>query len=77
MGGPFLWRSARSLEPGGKLRGMARTIAFLVLAMVAAGWAEPRVIIGNIQWYTDYDVAMKVAREQQKPLWIHFGEDPG
>ena len=57
--------------------GMTKRVLFLLLALAATGWAEPTVIIGNIKWYTDYDHAMKVAREKQKPLWVHFGEDPG
>lgn len=56
---------------------MTKRVLFLLLALAATGWAEPTVIIGNIKWYTDYDHAMKVAREKQKPLWVHFGEDPG
>ena len=35
------------------------------------------VRIGGIDWYTDYDVAVKIARLDGKPLWLHFGENPG
>lgn len=33
--------------------------------------------IGKIDWYLDYDAALEVARRADKPLWVHFGEDPG
>lgn len=33
--------------------------------------------IGKIDWYTDYDAAVELARSLDKPLWVHFGEDPG
>ena len=33
--------------------------------------------IGDVLWYTDIDVAAEVARATGKPLWMHFGEDPG
>lgn len=36
-----------------------------------------RVRIGDIQWYVDYDAALAIAREQDKALWVHFGENPG
>lgn len=36
-----------------------------------------RVRIGDIDWYVDYDAALEVAREQDKALWMHFGENPG
>ena len=36
-----------------------------------------RVLIGDIHWYVDYDAATKIAREQDKALWVHFGENPG
>lgn len=35
------------------------------------------VRIGNIDWYVDYDAAMKVAKQKNLPLWLHFGENPG
>lgn len=35
------------------------------------------VRIGRIDWYVDYDAAMQVARDTAKPLWLHFGENPG
>ena len=43
---------------------------------VAAGSLE-RVPIGDIDWYVDYEAAVEVAREQDKALWVHFGENPG
>jgi uncharacterized protein YbjT (DUF2867 family) len=33
--------------------------------------------IGKIRWYTDYDAAAELARTLDKPMWVHFGEDPG
>lgn len=33
--------------------------------------------IGDLLWHTDYDAAVEVARAEGKPLWVHFGEDPG
>ena len=35
------------------------------------------VHIGSIDWYVDYDTAMKVAKDLNKPIWLHFGENPG
>lgn len=35
------------------------------------------VRIGSIDWYVDYDAAMKVAKTKNMPLWLHFGENPG
>ena len=35
------------------------------------------VRIGGIDWYQDYDVALQVAKKSNKPLWLHFGENPG
>lgn len=55
-----------------------RTLALLFLvALAASASARPDRTIGRIQWYTDYDQALKVAKQEQKPLWLHFGEDPG
>ncbi len=36
-----------------------------------------KVKIGKIEWFLDYDEAMKVAKEKMRPLWLHFGEHPG
>jgi len=46
-------------------------------AAVSSGPAEERVQIGGVLWYVDYDSALEVAREQDKALWVHFGENPG
>ncbi len=35
------------------------------------------VKIGGIDWYVDYDAALKVAKEKNLPVWLHFGENPG
>jgi len=39
--------------------------------------AAGRVTIGGVAWYVDYDAALAIAREQDKALWVHFGENPG
>lgn len=53
------------------------TLLLLVL-MAGAAWAQPGLErIGEIDWYTDYDQALQVARRENKPLWLHFGENPG
>ena len=44
---------------------------------VSAQSTEQQVQIGGVFWYVDYDVALTVAREQDKALWVHFGENPG
>jgi len=36
-----------------------------------------QVLIGDIRWYVDYEAAVEIAREQDKALWVHFGENPG
>ena len=36
-----------------------------------------QVKIGGIQWFVDYDAALKIAKTRQKPIWLHFGENPG
>ncbi|MEM9409737.1 MAG: hypothetical protein AAGA30_01405 [Planctomycetota bacterium] len=39
--------------------------------------SEMTVKIGGIDWYQDYDQAMIVAKKENKPIWLHFGENPG
>lgn len=40
--------------------------------------AKPKKVkIGGIEWYVDYDAALKIAQEEKKPMWLHFGENPG
>lgn len=36
-----------------------------------------RVTIGAIEWETDLDTARARAAREEKPLWLHFGENPG
>jgi len=36
-----------------------------------------QVKIGNINWYVNYDEALQVAKQKNKPIWLHFGENPG
>ena len=35
------------------------------------------VRIGSIDWFVDYDQALAYAKQTNKPLWLHFGENPG
>jgi hypothetical protein len=61
--------------------------AFLILILVALLPGVPlsgtvsrnpiQVKIGGVVWYTNYDEALAVARAQHKPIWVHFGENPG
>jgi len=39
--------------------------------------AAEQVLIGDVNWYVDYDAALAIAHEVDKPLWVHFGENPG
>ena len=43
----------------------------------AAAANATQVPIGDVLWYVDYEAALAVARQEDKPLWVHFGEDPG
>lgn len=36
-----------------------------------------QVEIGAVRWYVDYEAAQELARRETKPLWMHFGENPG
>ena len=64
---------------------MNKLTAFTALAVCALIIAETHgeekkaktLKIGKIEWYLDYDEAMKVAKERKQPLWLHFGEHPG
>ena len=39
---------------------------------------EPKTVkIGGIEWHVNYDAALKIAKESKKPVWLHFGENPG
>ena len=49
----------------------------LIIMLTACGWAESTVKIGDITWYTNYEEAREIARKENKPLWLHFGENPG
>jgi len=35
------------------------------------------VRIGSIDWYVNYEDAMAEAKRSQRPVWLHFGENPG
>ena len=61
---------------------MHKALLLLVVPLLFAQDEEKKkkpktVKIGNVTWYLDYDAAMKVAKKDKKPLWLHFGENPG
>ena len=70
------------------LRAGRRALAVLLIGLLVTacrsnpqpgdrrGSAE-QVRIGDVLWYVDYDAAVEVARREDKPLWVHFGENPG
>ncbi|MEW6279456.1 MAG: hypothetical protein AB1758_12575 [Candidatus Eremiobacterota bacterium] len=64
-----------SYDPAGYAASV-RILALLLLAMTLPSRADT-VRIGGIDWQTDYDQAVQVARREGKPLWLHFGENPG
>ena len=35
------------------------------------------VRIGSIDWYVNYDDALANAKQTNRPVWLHFGENPG
>jgi len=35
------------------------------------------VRIGSIDWYVSYDDALAEAKKTNRPVWLHFGENPG
>ena len=35
------------------------------------------VRIGSIDWYVNYEDAMAEAKRSKRPVWLHFGENPG
>ena len=35
------------------------------------------VRIGSIDWYVNYDDALADAKRTNRPVWLHFGENPG
>jgi len=37
----------------------------------------PEGMSGGVEWYVDDDAARKIAQEENKPMWLHFGENPG
>ena len=57
------------------------TLAALGACSAVAGEEEaaavPQVRIGGVLWYSDYDAAVAAAKGENKPLWMHFGENPG
>ena len=69
-----------------------RPAAFLLVALLVACRMESQppptepagstagahqVVIGEVLWYVDYDAAVDIAVAEDKPLWVHFGENPG
>ena len=70
--GPALWQVAGGL------------LGALLAASCRGGPEEApkvgeaaQVTIGDVRWYVDYDAAVEVARQAEKALWVHFGENPG
>lgn len=61
-------------------------LAFLVL-IGCSGTPQPQasfgsadegtVRIGSIDWYVNYDAALAEAKRTNRPVWLHFGENPG
>ena len=35
------------------------------------------VRIGSIDWYVNYEDALAEAKRTGRPVWLHFGENPG
>jgi len=35
------------------------------------------VRIGSIDWFVNYDDALAYAKQARRPVWLHFGENPG
>ena len=59
---------------------MVSLVSFACLCVGCLQADEPdsgKVTIGNIRWHTSYDQALKEAKQQDKLLWLHFGENPG
>lgn len=62
------------------LRAAAAALVAAPLAACALGptpETSAMVQIGAIDWYVDYEAALEIAREQDRALWVHFGENPG
>lgn len=38
---------------------------------------KSKAVIGKITWHTDYDAALALAKKENRPVWLHFGENPG
>ncbi|MHB2018274.1 MAG: hypothetical protein ACYCW6_15090 [Candidatus Xenobia bacterium] len=53
----------------------ALLMALMLVAPVAAD--SGTVQIGGMTWYTSLDAALRIARQEHRPLWVHFGENPG
>ena len=68
---------ARALLLSTGLALACRTAAPRAATETPEAGAAPRVLIGAVRWYVDYESAVEIAREQDKALWVHFGENPG
>lgn len=75
--------NAESMEKAEKKIKVRRilTIAFLILVFFFLAYsakATPVVkdkdytYIGNLKWYNDYETGLKVAQEQNKPIFMYF-----
>ena len=72
--GPSISQSAVDIETETESDGSSTNSATPV--PLAASDAET-VRIGSIDWYVDYDEALAEAKRTQRPVWLHFGENPG
>ncbi len=64
------------------MKRLTLTILLLLLCISIGLLAAPKkkattAKIGKIVWMTDYDQALIRAKKEKKPLWLHFGENPG
>ncbi len=72
------------MESAGSLRALG-LLACTALFFACRSEPAPRepdeelvqVRIGEVDWYVDYDAAAELARSLEKPMWVHFGENPG
>ena len=63
-------------------------LTIFVVMIGCSGTSEPQatngfsadgetVRIGSIDWYVSYDDALADAKRTNRPVWLHFGENPG
>ena len=77
-----MWRPCRR---GLRSAGLTLVVLTGIVGTACRSNAQPnqsmntaeQVRIGDVLWYVDYDAALEIARQQDKALWVHFGENPG